>query len=137
MIKYFLNKKVQKEVEEKGKKAVIYAGAIMTGVGVYFSYKAMKNYRKKKYIDDLNYLSFEQYEEVNEDSELEKKVKEFNSKRINCENCTDVSKEEMIKYANSIKDSKVDVNIDINEEDYKEEPYEEYEYIEENLNKKD
>ncbi|MGL6107269.1 hypothetical protein [Romboutsia sp.] len=137
MIKYLVKKKVQKEAEEKGKKAIIYAGAIMTGVGVYFSYKAIQNHRQKKYIDDLNYLSFEEYDaekhEEKEDDELEKIVKEFNSNRISCENCTDVPQEEMIKYANTIKDSKED--IDIKEEDYKEEPYEEYEYIEDDLNK--
>lgn len=135
MIKYLIKKKIQKETQENSKKALIYAGAVMTGVGLYFSYKSIQNCRKNKYIDEFDYLDFDEYNKQKEEEyELEQKIKEFNSKRINSENCTDVSKEEMIKLANSIKESKIDID---NKDKYNEQPYEEYEYIEEDLIKKD
>lgn len=139
MIKYLIKKKMQKEAEEHGKKVLIYTGAVLTGVGVYVSYKAIKNHRRKRQMDDAHYLVDSEYDMYNyddevEEDELQQKVDEFNSRRINCENCPDVSTEEMINYVESIKDSKDDVEI--NEEDYKEEEYDKYEYYEEDLEEK-
>ncbi|MGL5311736.1 MAG: hypothetical protein ACRC92_00675 [Peptostreptococcaceae bacterium] len=142
MIKYLIKKKMQKEAEEHGKKVLIYTGAVLTGVGVYVSYKAIKNHRRKRQMDDTHYLVDSEYDmynyddevEESEKSELQQKVDEFNSRRINCENCPDVSTEEMVNYVESIKDSKDDVEI--NEEDYKEEAYDKYEYYEDDLEEK-
>lgn len=138
MIKYLVKKKIQKEAEQKGKRILIYTGAIMTGVGIYFSYKAIQNHREKKYIDELNYLSFDEYDEgieelEKDENEIEEMAKKINSKRLNSENDIDIPKEEIIKYSDLAKDSKDDVEI--NEDDYKKEPYEEYEYIEDELNR--
>ncbi|HAT4601674.1 TPA: hypothetical protein I9395_002952, partial [Clostridioides difficile] len=53
-------------------------------------------------------------------------VKEFNSRRINCENCPHVSQEEMMQYVNSVKDVKED--IDLHEDAKKDNIYKEDEY---------
>lgn len=142
MIKYLIKKKIQKEAEEHGKKVLMYTGAVLTGVGVYVSYKAIKNRRRKRQMDDIHYLVDSEYDmynhddevEKNEKSELQQKVDEFNSRRISYENCPDVSTEEMVNYVESIKNSKDDVEI--NEEDYKEEAYDKYEYYEDDLEEK-
>lgn len=141
MIKYLIKKKIQKEAEEKGKKALIYTGVVMTGVGVYLSYKMIKNHRQKR-LDETHYLIDSEYdlddefdyEEDSEKSELQEKVEEFNLRRINCENSPHVPQEEVNHYINSIEDSKD--NIEINENDYKEDKYDKYEYLEEDLEDK-
>lgn len=144
MIEYLIKRKVKKEVEEKGKKVLIYTGAIATGVGIYFSYKMIKNRKAKKEIDnDTYYLNNEEYdlyeEEYNDnneikDSELEEKIDEFNSRRLNSEDSLHVPQIEIDSYIDSVEDTKDDIEID--KDDFKEDEYEKYEYIEEDLEKK-
>ena len=142
MIKYLIKKKMEKEAEEHGKKILIYSGVILTGLGVYFSYKAMKNHKQNRHIDDTHYLVDSEYDmykyddevKYDEKSELEEKVDEFNSRRINCENCPHVSQEDMVNYVNSIEDSKEDIKI--SENDYKEDKYDKYEYLQDDLEEK-
>lgn len=142
MIKYLVKKKMQKEAEEHGKKVLIYTGAVLAGVGVYFSYKAIKHHRQKGQTEDNCYLVDSEYDmynyddevEYDEKNELEKKVDEFNSRRINYDNCPHASQEEMINYVNSTEDTKDDIEID--ESDYKEDEYDKYDYYEEELEEK-
>ncbi|MBQ8998698.1 MAG: hypothetical protein IJ086_08455 [Clostridium sp.] len=141
MVKYFIEKKIEKEVEQNGKKALILTGAILTGIGAYASYKAIKKYMTNLKQDDNqseHYLIDSEYEiynyEDNEKNELEEKVNEFNSRRINSDNSNHVSQEDMANYVNSIEDTKDEVEI--NKGDYKEDEYEKYEYYEEDLKDK-
>ena len=141
MVKYFIEKKIEKEVEQNGKKALILTGAILTGIGAYASYKAIKKYMTNLKQDDNqseHYLIDSEYEiynyEDNEKNELEEKVNEFNSRRINSDNSNHVSQEDMANYVNSIEDTKDDVEI--NKGYYKEDEYEKYEYYEEDLKHK-
>lgn len=141
MVKYFIEKKIEKEVEQNGKKALILTGAILTGIGAYASYKAIKKYMTNLRQDDNqseHYLIDSEYEiynyEDNEKNELEEKVNEFNSRRINSDNSNHVSQEDMANYVNSIEDTKDEVEI--NKGDYKEDEYEKYEYYEEDLKDK-
>ncbi|MDK2563413.1 hypothetical protein QOZ84_07610 [Romboutsia sedimentorum] len=138
MMKNLVKKKVQKEVKHNGKKALIYGGAVLTGAGAYFSYKAIKNHKLNKELEEDSYFQDSEYEiynyDNNENSELEEKVNEFNSRRMNYDNCTHVSKEDLESYVNeSQEDKKEDMDIDQNA--YKEEPYEKYEYYEDDLSK--
>ena len=146
MIKYLIKKKMKKEAEENGKKALIYTGAILTGVGAYFSYKAIKNYRINKELEEERYLEDSEYEIYNydndleskkEDEELEEKVNEFNSRRINCETCPQVSKEELESYVKDSEEHKKEEKEEIvlDESQYKEEKYDKYEYYEDDLSK--
>ena len=141
MVKYFIEKKIEKEVEQNGKKALILTGAILTGIGAYASYKAIKKYMTNLKQDDNeseHYLIDSEYEiynyDDNEKNELEEKVNEFNSRRINSDNSNHVSQEDMANYVNSIEDTKDEVEI--NKGDYKEDEYEKYEYYEEDLKDK-
>ena len=141
MVKYFIEKKIEKEVEPNGKKALILTGAILTGIGAYASYKAIKKYMTKLKQDDNeseHYLIDSEYEiynyDDNEKNELEEIVNEFNSRRINSDNSNHVSQEDMANYVNSIEDTKDEVEI--NKGDYKEDEYEKYEYYEEDLKDK-
>lgn len=143
MMKYFVDKKIEQEVNQSGKKAIIFTGAILTGIGMYASYKIMKKYIKKTRQDDNDseqYLIDGEYDiynyddiEENEKSELEEKIGEFNSRRISSDN-NHASQEDMSNYINSTPDTRDEV--DINEEDYKEEEYDKYEYYEDDLEKK-
>ena len=141
MVKYFIEKKIEKEVEQNGKKALIFTGVILTGIGAYASYKAIKKYMTNLKQDDNeseHYLIDSEYEiynyEDNEKNELEEKVNEFNSRRINSDNSNHVSQEDMANYVNSTEDTKDEVEI--NKGDYKEDEYEKYEYYEEDLKDK-
>lgn len=145
MIKYLIKKKMKKEAEQNGKKVLIYSGAILTGVGAYFSYRAIKNHKLNKELEEGNYLEDSEYEiynydndnEKDENNDLDEKVKEFNSRRINYDNCTQVSKEDLESYVNEskvhTKEEKDQTDLDKNE--YKEEKYEKYEYYEDDLSK--
>ncbi|RDY24623.1 hypothetical protein CHF27_000025 [Romboutsia maritimum] len=139
MLKYLIKKQVPKNVvPQKGKKAMIYGGTILAGAGIYFSYKAIQNHKKNK--DDYNYLDNEynmydynygeNYKEDNEDDELEEKVEEFNSRRINQDNCPHVEKEEMKQHLNNVQDNKE--NAEIDKEQYKEGYYDKYELYKDN-----
>ncbi|MGL5348415.1 MAG: hypothetical protein ACRDA3_13795 [Peptostreptococcaceae bacterium] len=142
MIQYLIKRKVKKEVEEKGKKVLIYTGAIAAGIGIYASYKIIKNHKQKNQDEDSYYLSnnefdlydYEDEEYSKEEEELEEKIDEFNSRRLNCDNCTQISQTDMNSYIDSIEDTKDEIQID--KEDYKEDKYDEYEYIEEDLENK-
>jgi hypothetical protein len=143
MVKYLIKKKMKKENEKNGKKALIYSGAVLTGVGAYFSYKAIKNHKLNKELEEESYLEDSEYEiynydkEKDENNDLEEKVKEFNSRRINYDNCPQVSKEELENYVNESevhkKEEKNEINLD--ENGYKEEGYDKYEYYEGDLSK--
>ncbi|WP_042275158.1 hypothetical protein, partial [Faecalimicrobium dakarense] len=155
MIKYLINKKMKKEAGEKGKKILLYSGVAITGVGAFCSYKAIKKYKQNKnnenYLDDSEYDIYaydeygydhecgcENHEEVNEENfpkdELEEKIEEFNSRRITDENTPDADTNEMESKLNKIGNNKIDVKI--NENDYKEDGYNKYNYYDNNLKKK-
>lgn len=152
MINYLLKKKIEKDVEEQGKKAMVYAGIALAGLGAYCVYKAVKNSRMNFEEEKLKYLNNKSYDEdeyaelfdqaIEEEEEkqdakqkeLEKKVEEFNSRRISFENCPHVSQEEMQDFLDKIKDDKSDVKV--NPEDYKEEDFENYEYYDDILTDK-
>lgn len=148
MITYFLKKKIEKEAEQHGKKIMIYAGIALAGAGVYGVYRTIKNSRNNFKQEEFKYYSNKDYDEDEyaglfdqaiekvekqeaQQKELEEKVEEFNSRRINSENCPDVSKEEMQDFLDKVEDGKKD--IEVNPEDYKEEGYENYEYYEDDL----
>lgn len=148
MITYLLQKKFEKEVEENSKKMMVYAGIALAGVGAFWVYKTMKKSKMNNEEQDHKYLTNKSYDEDKykelfdqaieeeekqdiEQKELEKKVEEFNSRRISYENCPQVSQEEMQDFLDKVKDGKNDVEV--NKEDYKEEDYENYEYYDDNL----
>lgn len=148
MINYLLQKKFEKEVEENSKKMMVYAGIALAGVGAFWVYKTMKKSKMNNEEQDHKYLTNKSYDEDKykelfdqaieeeekqdiEQKELEKKVEEFNSRRISYENCPQVSQEEMQDFLDKVKDGKNDVEV--NKEDYKEEDYENYEYYDDNL----
>ncbi|HSQ89079.1 hypothetical protein [Romboutsia sp.] len=141
MVKYLLKKKMQKEVEERGKRALIYGGAVLTGTGVYFSYRAIKNRKLNKGLAEESYLNDSEYEIYNydkeENDELEEKVKEFNSRRINYDNCEQVSKNDLEDYVNKSEVYKEEEKngIGLDENEYKEKGYDKYEYYEDGLSK--
>ncbi|MEF9992182.1 MAG: hypothetical protein RSD22_09180 [Romboutsia sp.] len=134
MIKYLFKKKVEKEVAEHGKKIAIYTAVAMTGVGAYLIYKSAKKSRHDYENEFMEYLNHNEYvdngygveEDVEGKNDLEKKVDEFNSRRITYENSPQVCLDEMEHYVDTVEDGKKEVNID--KEDYKEEEYENYEY---------
>ena len=76
------------------------------------------------YIDNEKYEINNLREEL-EHRELQKKVDEFNSRRISSENSEEVEQNEVKRYVDSIKDNKDKVNI--NENEYNKEKYDEYE----------
>lgn len=152
MLKYLIKKEIEKEATQKGKKAVIYTGIVLAGVGAYFTYKAIKN-RNKFYdeFDDIEYLNDDvcecedcnckrdtnyknQYKKEDElEDELEEKIEEINSRRINYQNCPHVSKEDLDQYVNNIENEKKKVDID--KEQYKEGYYDKYEFYEDDKEK--
>lgn len=163
MITYLIKKKVEKEAKEHGKKLMIYAGVALAGVGAYWAYKAVKKSKMDFDEEELKYLTSDDYDEEkyaelfdkaiedeytglfdsaiekektksSEDCDLEQKIEEFNSRRITCENCPHVTQEEMQDFLDKAKSSKNDVEI--NPEDYKEENYENYEYYDGHIIKK-
>ena len=128
MIRYLIKRKVTKEISENSKKIAIYTGIGIAAVGAYFSYKTFKNLKNSK--EEMYYIDNEKYEINNlreelEHRELQKKVDEFNSRRISSENSEEVEQSEVKKYVDSIKDDKDKVNI--NENEYDKEKYDEYE----------
>lgn len=141
MVKYLVKKKMKKEAEEKGKKALIYTGAVLTGVGAYFSYRAIKNHKINKELEEERFLEDSEYEiynyENDEKSELEEKVKEFNSRRINFDDSNHSSKEELESYVKESEEIKEDEKdeIALDKEVYKENEYDKYDYYEEDLSK--
>lgn len=143
MVKYLIKKKMKKKAEENGKKSLIYAGAVLTGVGAYFSYRAIKNRKLNKELEEENYLEDSEYEiynydkEKDENNDLEEKVKEFNSRRINYDNCPQVSKEDLESYVNESEVHKKEEKneIDLDKNGYKEEGYDKYEYYDDDLSK--
>ncbi len=143
MVKYLIKKKMKKKAEENGKKSLIYAGAVLTGVGAYFSYRAIKNRKLNKESEEENYLEDSEYEiynydkEKDENNDLEEKVKEFNSRRINYDNCPQVSREDLESYVNESEVHKKEEKneIDLDENGYKEEGYDKYEHYEDDLSK--
>ena len=131
MIKYMIKRKVKNELVENRKKVALYTGlAAASATGIYISYKLIKKIKDKNE-DDFNYLEydedeeFRQFEKELDKQELKEKVDEFNSRRICSENCDDSSPEEMTKYIDSIEDDKKNIKID--EDEYKDDKYEEYE----------
>lgn len=167
MLKRLMKNKIKEEVKntavKSGKRGMMYAGVILAGAGVYFSYKMMKNCKGEDYKEENSYLEGSEYdvydhkdydeipfenESKNENieenksepkdkkvDELEKKVAEFNSRRISCENCTNPSAEEMRHFlANMDKDKK---NMNIYHDGYTEGYREEYDNHEEGTSKKD
>jgi len=141
MMKYCIKQKLENEVEQNGKKILIYTGAVLAGVGAYLSYKAIKNHKQKSQKEDDYYLTDNECDiynyddlEENEKNELEEKVNEFNSRRINHDNSPHISKEEMTSYVNSVEDTKDDVQI--NKGDYREDEYDKYDYYEDHLEEK-
>lgn len=143
MVKYLLKKKMKKQTEENGKRAFIYGGAVLTGAGAYFSYRAIKNRKLNKDLKEESYLNDSEYEIYNYDKEkeenydLEEKVKEFNSRRIHYDNCQQASKDELRNYVNESEVYKEGEKneIDLDENNYKEEEYDKYEYYEGDLSK--
>lgn len=128
MIRYLIKRKVTKEISENSKKIAIYTGIGIAAVGAYFSYKTFKNLKNSK--EEMYYIDNEKYEINNlreelEHRELQKKVDEFNSRRISSENSEEVEQNEVKRYVDSIKDNKDKVNI--NENEYDKEKYDEYE----------
>ena len=126
MINCMEKRKIKNEVLENRKKIAMYAGAItLSTAGVYLPYKAIKKI-KNKHKDDIQYLEYEEDKtEDFENQELKEKIDEFNSRRICSENHKDSSPEEINKYTHSIKDDKE--NVEINENEYESEKYENYE----------
>ncbi|MCC0666956.1 hypothetical protein [Clostridioides sp. ZZV14-6153] len=149
MLTYLIKRQMNKK-DDGMSKPMMFAGAVITGVGAYATYRMIKNIKSKSQMSqmiDKEYYGNNQYNDYKYDEfgyecdcsdkkqdyeyeELKKKVREFNSRRINCENCPHVSQEEMMHYVNSVKNDKKD--IDLHEDDkknniYKEEEYKKYE----------
>ncbi|MGL4914078.1 MAG: hypothetical protein ACRC3Y_16775, partial [Romboutsia sp.] len=148
MVKYLIKRKMKKEAQQKGKKTLIYTGAVLTGVGAYFSYRALKNYKIKRELEEEQYLEDSEYEIYNYDNEmdrteddyddeLEEKVNEFNSRRINHDTCPHVSKEELESYVKESEEYKEEEKEEIilDKNKYKEDKYDKYEYYEDDLSK--
>lgn len=159
MIKYLITKKVKDESMKKTKKALIYSGIVLTGIGAICSYNVIKKmkYNNEQNEQDTNNDQYKTklipescgcgchshkeetvtgFKEIQpEEIELEEKIKEFNSQRITDENTPDASKDEMQSKLNKVKDTKGEVIV--NKEDYQKEKYEEYEYYEDSLKKEE
>lgn len=128
MIKYLIKRKINKEISENRRKIAIYTGITVATVGAYFSYKTFKKLKNNK--EEMYYIDNEKYEINNlrnnlEHYELQKKVDEFNSRRLSSKNSEEVEQNEVKKYVDSIKDDKDKVNI--NEDEYNKEKYDGYE----------
>lgn len=128
MIKYLIKRKINKEISENRRKIAIYTGITVATVGAYFSYKTFKKLKNNK--EEMYYIDNEKYEINNlrndlEHYELQKKVDEFNSRRLSSKNSEEVEQKEVKKYVDSIKDDKDKVNI--NEDEYNKEKYDGYE----------
>ena len=169
MITHLITKKVKDKAMKKTKKALIYSGIVLTGIGAICSYNSIKKLKKNN-VKDVNNNEYEiklipkkcgcnhKHKSLNkkskcacdshvedvitefkdlhpEDAELKEMVKEFNSQRITEENTPNASKYEMNSKLNKVEDTKDDIII--NEDDYKSEKYEEYEYYEDDLKKEE
>ncbi len=148
MIKYLITKKVKDEAMKKTKKALIYSGIVLTGIGAICSYKVIKKMKHNNEENETKLIpescgcgchshkedTVTGFKEIQpEETVLEEKIKEFNSQRITDENTPDASTDEMKSKLNKVKDTKDEVII--NKEDYQKEKYEEYEYYEDALKK--
>lgn len=148
MIKYLITKKVKDEAMKKTKKALIYSGIVLTGIGAICSYKVIKKMKDNNEENETKLIpescgcgchshkedTVTGFKEIQpEETVLEEKIKEFNSQRITDENTPDASTDEMKSKLNKVKDTKDEVII--NKEDYQKEKYEEYEYYEDDLKK--
>lgn len=148
MIKYLITKKVKDEAMKKTKKALIYSGIVLTGIGAICSYKVIKKMKDNNEENETKLIpescgcgchshkedTVTGFKEIQpEETVLEEKIKEFNSQRITDENTPDASTDEMKSKLNKVKDTKDEVII--NKEDYQKEKYEEYEYYEDALKK--
>lgn len=148
MIKYLITKKVKDEAMKKTKKALIYSGIVLTGIGAICSYKVIKKMKHNNEENETKLIpescgcgchshkedTVTGFKEIQpEETVLEEKIKEFNSQRITDENTPDASTDEMKSKLNKVKDTKDEVII--NKEDYQKEKYEEYEYYEDDLKK--
>lgn len=148
MIKYLITKKVKDESMKKTKKALIYSGIVLTGIGAICSYNVIKKMKHNNEENETKLIpescgcgchSHKEdtvigFKEIQpEETELEEKIKEFNSQRITDENTPDASKDEIQSKLNKVKDTKDEVIV--NKEDYQKEKYEEYEYYEDALKK--
>ena len=128
MLTYLMKKQMHKKDDGMIKPMMI-TGAVITGVGAYAVYKMVKSHKSNSQMVNTNYYGNSDYDDY-EYEELKKKVKEFNSRRINCENCPHVSQEEMMQYVNSVKDVKeeLDLHEDAKKDNiYKEDEYKKYE----------
>lgn len=148
MIKYLITKKVKDESMKKTKKALIYSGIVLTGIGAICSYNVIKKMKHNNEENETKLIAescgcgchshkedtVTGFKEIQpEETVLEEKIKEFNSQRITDENTPDASTDEMKSKLNKVKDTKDEVII--NKEDYQKEKYEEYEYYEDALKK--
>lgn len=148
MIKYLITKKVKDEAMKKTKKALIYSGIVLTGIGAICSYNVIKKMKHNNEENETKLIpescgcgchshkedTVTGFKEIQpEETVLEEKIKEFNSQRITDENTPDASTDEMKSKLNKVKDTKDEVII--NKEDYQKEKYEEYEYYEDDLKK--
>lgn len=168
MIKYLITKKVKDKAMKKTKKALIYSGIVLIGIGAVCSYKSMKKMKQNNEQDTNNEENETKlipeacgcgnhhgksknggcecnshkeniitgFKEIQpEETELEEKIKEFNSQRITDENTPDASTEEMQSKLNKVENTKDEVVV--NEGDYQKEKYEKYEYYEDALKKEE
>lgn len=148
MIKYLITKKVKDESMKKTKKALIYSGIVLTGIGAICSYNVIKKMKHNNEENETKLIpescgcgchshkedTVTGFKEIQpEETVLEEKIKEFNSQRITDENTPDASTDEMKSKLNKVKDTKDEVIV--NKEDYQKEKYEEYEYYEDALKK--
>lgn len=60
MIKYLITKKVRNEAMKKTKKALIYSGIVLTGIGAICSYNAMKKMKQNNEQEDIENDEYEQ-----------------------------------------------------------------------------
>lgn len=188
MIQYLITKKVKDEAMKKTKKALLYSGVVLTGIGAIYTCKAIKKMKEAQQQEDNEFGLYElklqegctdehykhnhahdinggcgchhenhEHKDHNQEScsckqsneiiisgfkekepekdELEKKIDEFNSRRITDENTPDASTDEMLSKLNKVENTKDEVTI--NEGDYQKEKFEEYEYYEDALKKEE
>ena len=101
MIKYLITKKVKDEAMKKTKKALIYSGIVLTGIGAICSYKVIKKMKHNNEENETKLIpescgcgchshkedTVTGFKEIQpEETVLEEKIKEFNSQRITDEN---------------------------------------------------
>lgn len=106
MIKFLIKEKIKKEVKKESKKIVIIGGLIGLGGAYYF--------RKRNCMCNINKIENDNIKEELKEStkrlklinkekeELEKKIEEFNKKRITDENNSDASRKIMNKMINKL-----------------------------------